>query len=137
MPKILAALNYPSTWTQDQLVSQLNTNLNNAPQSLITVMPSGLGVSPARYGAALAGVRVDRTHGSDGLTRSAISAVRAVSRYDGHPIPAPRLAVAGAGSGPPAVVFAVPVALLLAAGVALALRGRRRGVGGAAEGDGR
>lgn len=35
LPKILTALNYPSTWTQDQLVNQLNTNLNNAPQSLI------------------------------------------------------------------------------------------------------
>ncbi len=35
LPKILSALNYPSTWTQDQLVAQLNTNLNNAPQSLI------------------------------------------------------------------------------------------------------
>lgn len=35
LPKILSALNYPSTWTQDQLVAQLNANLNNAPQSLI------------------------------------------------------------------------------------------------------
>jgi ATP-binding cassette subfamily B protein len=35
LPKILDTLNYPSTWTQDQLVTQLNTNLKNAPQSLI------------------------------------------------------------------------------------------------------
>jgi ATP-binding cassette subfamily B multidrug efflux pump len=35
LPKILAALNYPSTWTQAQLVDQLNTNLVSAPRSLI------------------------------------------------------------------------------------------------------
>jgi ATP-binding cassette, subfamily B, multidrug efflux pump len=35
LPKILGTLNYPSTWTQDQLVAQLNTNLTNAPRSLI------------------------------------------------------------------------------------------------------
>ena len=35
LPKILTSLNYPSTWTQDQLVAQLNTNLANAPKSLI------------------------------------------------------------------------------------------------------
>ena len=35
LPKILGTLNYPSTWTQDQLVAQLNTNLTNAPRSLV------------------------------------------------------------------------------------------------------
>jgi ATP-binding cassette subfamily B multidrug efflux pump len=35
LPKILSALNYPSTWTQVQLVAQLKANLNNAPQALI------------------------------------------------------------------------------------------------------
>jgi len=35
LPKILAALNYPVTWSQDRLVSQLNTNKAAAPQALI------------------------------------------------------------------------------------------------------
>jgi ATP-binding cassette, subfamily B, multidrug efflux pump len=35
LPKILAALSYPATWTEGQLVAQLNTNLANAPQALI------------------------------------------------------------------------------------------------------
>jgi ATP-binding cassette subfamily B multidrug efflux pump len=35
LPKILTSLNYPSTWTQDQLVAQLNANLTSAPKSLI------------------------------------------------------------------------------------------------------
>jgi ATP-binding cassette subfamily B multidrug efflux pump len=35
LPNILAALKYPATWTQDQLVAQLNTNIATAPQALI------------------------------------------------------------------------------------------------------
>ncbi len=35
LPKILAALNYPSGWTKDQLVQQLNANLAGAPRALI------------------------------------------------------------------------------------------------------
>ncbi len=35
LPKILSALNYPTTWTKAQLVARLNANLNSAPQALI------------------------------------------------------------------------------------------------------
>ncbi len=35
LPKILTALNYPTNWTRAQLVTQLNANLNSAPQALI------------------------------------------------------------------------------------------------------
>jgi len=35
LPKILSALNYPGTWTKDQLVAQLNSNLAGAPQALL------------------------------------------------------------------------------------------------------
>jgi ATP-binding cassette, subfamily B, multidrug efflux pump len=35
LPKILSTLNYPSTWTQSQLVDQLNANKVNAPQALL------------------------------------------------------------------------------------------------------
>ena len=95
------------------------------PQSLITVMPSGLGVIPVRYAPALAGLEVDRRQGTDGLTRSAIAAVLAVSRQDGHPIPYPAIGSGASGSSPSALVFVVPLAALLLAGLLLALRGRR------------
>jgi ATP-binding cassette, subfamily B, multidrug efflux pump len=35
LPKILAQLSYPATWTKDQLVAELNANLAHAPQALI------------------------------------------------------------------------------------------------------
>ena len=35
LPKILAALNYPATWTQSQLVAQLNADKASAPNALI------------------------------------------------------------------------------------------------------
>jgi ATP-binding cassette subfamily B protein len=35
LPKILAALHYPATWTQAQLVTQLTTSKTAAPQSLL------------------------------------------------------------------------------------------------------
>ncbi len=38
LPKILAALDYPSNWTQTQLVTQLNANLDGAPNMLITAV---------------------------------------------------------------------------------------------------
>jgi ATP-binding cassette subfamily B multidrug efflux pump len=38
LPKILAALGYPAAWTQEQLVTQLNANLSNAPRALVTAL---------------------------------------------------------------------------------------------------
>jgi ATP-binding cassette, subfamily B, multidrug efflux pump len=38
LPKILSALGFPSTWTQDQLVAQLNANIIGAPRSLLTAV---------------------------------------------------------------------------------------------------
>ncbi|HEY5983512.1 MAG TPA: ABC transporter ATP-binding protein [Anaerolineales bacterium] len=38
IPKILAALNFPATWTQAQLVAQLNSNLAAAPGALVTAV---------------------------------------------------------------------------------------------------
>jgi ATP-binding cassette subfamily B multidrug efflux pump len=35
LPKILAALNYPASWTKDQLTAQLTANKISAPQALI------------------------------------------------------------------------------------------------------
>jgi ATP-binding cassette subfamily B multidrug efflux pump len=38
LPGFLASLGYPVTWTSDQLVAQLTTNLASAPQALITAV---------------------------------------------------------------------------------------------------
>lgn len=99
----------------------------NAPQALLTVMPSGYGVVPARDRPAVARIAVSSKEGSDGLTRSAIAAVLALSRYLGHPIPQPPIASRGSSGGaPPGLVFGLPVALLLSAGLTFAALGRRR-----------
>jgi hypothetical protein len=98
----------------------------NGPQALVTVMPAGLGVVPAADAPALAAVRVDAQHGSDGLTRSAVLAVLALARHEGHPIATPSLSSAASkGGGPGAIVFALPVAVLALAGVVAVWRGRR------------
>jgi hypothetical protein len=100
----------------------------NQPQALLTVMPSGYGVVPADAAGALAGLRVDAGHGSDGLTRSAVFAVVALARHYGHPIATPSLTATAKGKSAPGVlVFGVPVALLALAGLfLLARRGRPR-----------
>ena len=38
LPKILAGLGYPASWTQNQLVAQLNANLADAPKALLTAL---------------------------------------------------------------------------------------------------
>ncbi len=104
----------------------------NGPQALLTVMPAGLGVIPASAAPALARVPLDAAHGSDGLTRSAVLAVVALARHEGHPIATPSLNGSGArGGGPGLIVFALPVALLALAGAIALGRGRRRGEPGA------
>jgi hypothetical protein len=101
-------------------------SFNSDPQPLITVMPEGFGVIPARYAPAIAHLPVDAGHGSDGLTRSTIAAVVALSRYLGHPVSSPRVsATSTSNSSPGLFVFAVPVGLLLVGGLVLAMRRSR------------
>ncbi len=101
-------------------------SFNSPLQPLITVMPSGFGVIPARYAPALARVPVNSGEGSDGLTRSAIAAVVALSRSLGHPVSPPRIsAAASPSSSPELVAFAVPVGLLVIGGLVLAMRRAR------------
>jgi hypothetical protein len=96
----------------------------NEPQQLLVVMPTGYGVMPATLAGGLAGTRVTGQQGSDGLTRSAISAVLALARSQGHPIPAPKISSSSSGGSPPALlVFGIP-ALLLALGGLVATRRR-------------
>jgi hypothetical protein len=99
----------------------------NHVQPLLTVMRAGFGLAAAGPASALAGVRVDRSQRSYGLTRSAILAVVALARADGHPIPAPSIPAesGGAGSTPLLLAFGVPIALLVLGGFLVARRGRR------------
>jgi hypothetical protein len=99
----------------------------NQPQALLVVMPAGFGVMPATLTSAVAGVPINTQQRSDGLTRSAILAVVALARYEGHPIPIPSISPSKATSSPPALlVFGLPALLLALAGLVLMRRGRSR-----------
>jgi hypothetical protein len=96
----------------------------NSIQPLLVVMPAGFATIAAGPPGALAGVSVDTKHASYGLTRSAILAVVALARAHGQPITMPSIpAYAAAGGGLPTwALFAIPFALAILAGGALALR---------------
>ena len=99
----------------------------NRPQQLLVVMPAGLGAMPASLAGALARVPVYKQQRSDGLTRSAILAVVALARGQGHRIATPPLTPSSSSSSPPAaLVFGLPAALLILAGLALTRWSRSR-----------
>jgi hypothetical protein len=100
----------------------------NRPQPLLVVMPAGLASAAAGSPSALAGVTVDRSHGSDGLARTAVLAVERIAAARGHPIAAPVLPkVNGGGAGGTSpIVYIVPVVLLVLVAGGVALR-RPRG----------
>jgi MYXO-CTERM domain-containing protein len=116
-------------WGQPQAYAQfLDREISfNEPRKLLVVMPAGFGVVPASLAGALASMRVDTRHRSDGLTRSALLAVVALARSQGHPIATPSLSPSSSSSSPPAVlVFGLPVALLALAGLGVVRRSRSR-----------
>lgn len=99
----------------------------NAPQSLLVVMPGGFGAAPAGVTRALTDVSVDTKHASDGLTRSAMLAVVTIARSQGHPIATPSVSRSSSSGSPPALlVFGLPAALLIVAGLAVIRKGRSR-----------
>jgi len=105
----------------------------NQPQSLLVVMPAGFGLAAAHPASALAHLRIDTHHGTSGLTRTAILAVTALARANGHtlvlrPIPSATSPATSAAHGglPTALLFSLPVALLIVAGIAIRMNSRRR-----------
>jgi hypothetical protein len=99
----------------------------NHPQPLLVVMPAGFGLADAGPSAALAGLSVDRRHGSYGLIRSAILALVALARAAGHPISTPAIPSSSAtsqGGFPVALLFGVPAVLLILAGLFTLRRGK-------------
>jgi len=102
------------------------------PQPLLVVMPQGVGTENAGPRGALAGLKVNATDGSNGLTRSAIAAVLRIARAVGKPIssnPAgpPTHPSSSGESSSSAIGFGVLAALLIL-GAALAIVLRRRAV---------
>jgi len=99
----------------------------NHPQPLLVVMAAGYGLAAVGPGSALAGVPVDASHGSYGLTRSAILAVLALARAAGHPIATPAIPSSSASSHasfPVALLFGIPAAVLILAGIAIMRGGK-------------
>lgn len=98
----------------------------NHPQPLLVVMAAGYGLAAVGPASALAGLPVDASHGSYGLTRSAILAVVALARAAGHPIATPAIPPSSATHRglPVALLFGIPAAVLILAGIALMRGGK-------------
>ena len=98
----------------------------NHPQPLLVVMPAGYGLGAVGPASALAGLPVDASHSTYGLTRSAILAVVALARAAGHPIAAPAIPPSSTTHGgfPVALLFGIPALVLIGAGIALMRSGK-------------
>jgi len=102
----------------------------NTKQALLVVMPSGFGTSNVPSRAALSGLTVDAQHETDGLARSAISAVLRLAASAKHPLKAP---AGSGGSGPssssgtsPGLIVGAIVGLLALAGLVTVLTTRAK-----------
>ena len=87
----------------------------NGKQPLLVAMPVGLGTFDVsqKAASAIAGVKVGS--GADGMARAAVEAVLKMAAADGHPIRGfkPAAASGSSGGGSAALIFGVPVALLV------------------------
>ena len=104
-------------------------------KTLVVVMPNGFGVY--RNGEQVAGeervlARIAVQPGSQGLTRSALRAVRKLAAAAGHPLPPPGNDSGGLLDRIPIGVGALVVLALLALGSGVLIRRRRRAASEAA-----
>jgi hypothetical protein len=101
----------------------------NQPLPLLVVMPTGFGISHAGPPAALDGLRVDGAAKSNGLTESAILAVKRIAQAEGKSLSLGKLAPTSSSSGggtSPLITFAAPaIVVLLGAFIAARLHRRR------------
>jgi hypothetical protein len=90
-------------------------SFNNKQQPLLVVMPVGLGTFRAGPRAPAAIARLKVGSGVDGMARTALDAVQKLAAAAGHPIRGfkPASASGGSGGGSTALIFAVPIALLV------------------------
>jgi hypothetical protein len=103
-----------------------NRKLNNP--HLLVLMPSGLALWPPdpRAGHGLEGVEISSNSDSNALGRVAVRAVPLMATAAGHPTAAVKIATGCSHKSNSVVLFVVPIALLVLAGVAIhfAQRGR-------------
>lgn len=116
----------------DLLTSEIS--FNEHPRVLV-VLPAGLGGNNLgdRAGQALEGLAPDPDGGADGLTRTAMQAVRRLTVAAGKDVPLPAVATqsgdsgsGGGGGTSPLLVFGLPVLLVVVAAGLAAARGRSR-----------
>lgn len=101
----------------------------NKPQPLLVVTPFGFGLDSVGPSSELAHLTIDTHHGAYGLTLTAIRAVTMLAHANGHPlapIPIPAASPAAHRGPPSAVLFSLPVMLLIVAGIAIRVNGKRR-----------
>jgi hypothetical protein len=88
-------------------------SFNQKAQPLLVVMPVGLGTFQAgpKATAAISGIKVEG--GTDGLARAALDGVSKLAAANGHPIKGFKPESSGGSGSTSAVVFGIPVALLV------------------------
>ena len=88
---------------------------NAKAKPLLVVMPAGFGTYQAgpRAAAAIAKVKVES--GADGMARAGVEAVQKLAKASGHPIRGFKPSASGSGGGgaTTALIFGVPVLLLV------------------------
>jgi len=118
----------PSFFGHPQAYAQFldrEISFNNRPP-LLVVMPAGFGVVAAGSLKALAAIKVDTRHGSDGLVRSAIAAVVVLLRATGGTLATPSIpsATSGGGGPPTFVLYGAPLVLVVLIGIVALRRDR-------------
>jgi hypothetical protein len=100
------------------------------PQALLVVMPAGFGVYGTGTATALAGLKVNTTGASNGLTQSAILAVQRIAQAAGKTVTTGGSAGRGSGSGGPSplAIAGIVAGLVVLALAIAALRFRRTGL---------
>jgi hypothetical protein len=89
-------------------------SFNSKGKPLLVVMPAGLATYQAGPRAASAIAKVKVGSGADGLARAAVEAAQKLAAADGHPIRGFKPSSSGSGGGgSSALIFGVPVALLV------------------------
>src|SRR5436853_51515 len=97
----------------------------NSKKPLLIVMPSGYGENNVSQAVANAVQRL-KPPGSDltSVGKATIAAMVAMSKAAGHPVKAPSVGGGGSSKTSPAIIFGVPVLVLLLAGGLAALKRR-------------
>jgi hypothetical protein len=100
-------------------------------ESLLIVMPAGFGYvrsgKAANVSLVLIGLEAPKGEHPNDLARAAIGAVRELASAAGHPVPAPKISSGCAGGGgSSAIVYVVPIGLVLLAAAVITLVARQR-----------